>query len=146
VNETIPADCAERIRQWRALLGLTQAQLAEEIGVSFASVNRWENGKARPSLLAWQHLLRLPERGERPPSSGPEPSSTWDHINALDFSSPPQAVRAVVEGERLSFGHLFSPSFGTEISLIDPLPHQRIAVYERMLPQPRLRFLLCFFL
>ena len=25
---------------------------------------------------------------------------------------------------------------------IDPLPHQRIAVYDRMLPQPRLRFLL----
>ena len=26
--------------------------------------------------------------------------------------------------------------------MIDPLPHQRIAVYDHMLPQPRLRFLL----
>jgi superfamily II DNA or RNA helicase len=42
----------------------------------------------------------------------------------------------------LRYGHLFNPSFATEISLIDPLPHQRIAVYEHMLQQTRLRFLL----
>ncbi|MDW8373991.1 MAG: SNF2-related protein, partial [Planctomycetota bacterium] len=48
----------------------------------------------------------------------------------------------LVEGERLSYGHLFNPAFATEISEIDPLPHQRIAVYQRMLPQHRLRFLL----
>jgi SNF2 family DNA or RNA helicase len=42
----------------------------------------------------------------------------------------------------LRYGHLFNPSFATEISLIDPLPHQRIAVYEHMLKQTRLRFLL----
>src|SRR5439155_5123516 len=30
----------------------------------------------------------------------------------------------------------------TEISLVDPLPHQRIAIYRHMLGQPRLRFLL----
>jgi superfamily II DNA or RNA helicase len=65
-----------------------------------------------------------------------------EHHATLDFSASPQAVRAVVEGERLAYGHLFSPSFATEISLVDPLPHQRIAVYERMLRQPRLRFLL----
>ncbi len=60
----------------------------------------------------------------------------------VDFSTDPEIVRLMVEGERLSFGHLFNPAFATEISMIDPLPHQRIAVYERMLPQPRLRFLL----
>ncbi|MBV8676305.1 MAG: DEAD/DEAH box helicase, partial [Planctomycetaceae bacterium] len=51
-------------------------------------------------------------------------------------------VRVVAEGERLGYGHLFSPAFATEISMIDPLPHQRIAVYDHMLSQPRLRFLL----
>jgi superfamily II DNA or RNA helicase len=51
-------------------------------------------------------------------------------------------VRAVAEGERLVYGHLFNPAFATEISMIDPLPHQRIAVYDHMLTQPRLRFLL----
>jgi SNF2 family DNA or RNA helicase len=42
----------------------------------------------------------------------------------------------------LGYGHLFNPAFATEISMIDPLPHQRIAVYDYMLPQTRLRFLL----
>jgi superfamily II DNA or RNA helicase len=48
----------------------------------------------------------------------------------------------VAEGERLAFGHLFNPAFAVETSLIDPLPHQRIAVYQQLLPQSRLRFLL----
>ena len=65
-----------------------------------------------------------------------------DEALTLDFTTSPAIVRAVVEGERLSLGHLFNPAFATEISRIDPLPHQRIAVYQHMLPQPRLRFLL----
>ena len=51
-------------------------------------------------------------------------------------------VTAVAEANRLSYGHLSNPAFATEISLIDPLPHQRIAVYERMLELSPLRFLL----
>jgi hypothetical protein len=51
------------------------------------------------------------------------------------------ALRAVVEAERLSYGHQFNPAFATETSLVDPLPHQGIAAYEHMLPQPRLRLL-----
>ncbi len=60
----------------------------------------------------------------------------------LDFTAPPEVVRVLAEGERLSFGHMFNPVFATEISQIDPLPHQRIAVYEHMLRQSPLRFLL----
>jgi len=60
----------------------------------------------------------------------------------IDFAADYRALYAVVEGERLSYGHLFNPSFATEISLIDPLPHQRMAVYGCMLDQTRLRFLL----
>src|SRR4029077_19972732 len=51
-------------------------------------------------------------------------------------------VRAVAESERLTFGYLFNPTFATEISIIDTLPHQRIAVYDYMLPTTRLRVLL----
>lgn len=51
-------------------------------------------------------------------------------------------MKVFTEGERLSFGHLANPTFATEISSIDPLPHQRIAVYDYMIKQPRLRFLL----
>ena len=60
----------------------------------------------------------------------------------IDFSADPQIVRTVVEGERLTYGHLSNPTFATEISRIDPLPHQRLAVYDHMLKQTRLRFLL----
>ena len=68
-----------------------------------------------------------------------EPTST---VPGLDFTGSPQAVWALVEGERLSFGHMFNSAFATEISQVDPLPHQRIAVYEHMLKQFPLRFLL----
>ena len=61
---------------------------------------------------------------------------------AVDFSGDSEVVRVVAEGERLAYGHLFNPAFATETSLIHPLPHQHIAVYEHMLPQTRLRFLL----
>src|SRR5206468_9387279 len=63
-------------------------------------------------------------------------------LPVIDFSADSEVVRVIAEGERLRYGHLFNPSFATEISLIDPLPHQRIAVYEHMLKQTRLRFLL----
>ena len=60
----------------------------------------------------------------------------------LDFATSPRVVAAVAEATRLAYGHLFNPAFATEISLIDPLPHQRIAVYEHMLSLAPLRFLL----
>jgi len=63
-------------------------------------------------------------------------------LPTLDFTADPEVVRVVAEGERLAYGHHFNPAFATEISMIDPLPHQRIAVYDHMLAQPRLRFLL----
>jgi hypothetical protein len=60
----------------------------------------------------------------------------------LDFTSNPEVVRVVAEGERLAFGHLVNPAFAVETALIDPLSHQRIAVYQHLLTQARLRFLL----
>ncbi|MCX6538610.1 MAG: helicase-related protein [Acidobacteria bacterium] len=60
----------------------------------------------------------------------------------VDYLGDPDRVRLVVEAERLSFGHLANPVFAIETSLIHPLPHQRLAVYEHMLILPRLRFLL----
>lgn len=36
----------------RRRLGLTQAQLAQQIGIGAESVNRWERGIRRPSPLA----------------------------------------------------------------------------------------------
>lgn len=75
-------------------------------------------------------------------SSETSPSVSNEREPYIDFSTSAELVRVVVEGERLAAGHLFNPAFATETALIDPLPHQRIAVYDHMLPQARLRFLL----
>ena len=47
------------IRELRAVLGLTQEQFAAKVGVTFTTVNRWENNKARPSPLALQKIEEL---------------------------------------------------------------------------------------
>lgn len=40
------------IKNIRKSLKLSQEELARELGVSFATINRWENGKSTPSKLA----------------------------------------------------------------------------------------------
>ena len=139
--DKLPGDYPRRIKSIRGLRGLTQAQFAELVGVSFASVNRWENAQSRPTGLAWRRVLELenqPPDGSDQPSADEEPTRS----PGMDFSADPEAVSAVAEAHRLASGHLFNPAFATETSLIDPLPHQRIAVYQRMLRQSPLRFLL----
>ena len=83
---------------------------------------------------------------DSPPLSQPSVKSREELgekcARVIDFETDPEVVRVVAEGVRLGYGHLFNPTFATEISVIDPLRHQRIAVYDHMLPQPRLRFLL----
>ena len=58
------------------------------------------------------------------------------------FRADSETVRLLAESYRLQHAYLFNPVFATETSLIDALPHQLIAVYDHMLKQPRLRFLL----
>ena len=43
---------AENVKKVRLQLNLTQEDLAHKLGVSFATVNRWENGSYNPSRLA----------------------------------------------------------------------------------------------
>ena len=141
----------ESIRDLRRSLDLTQQQFADRLGIAFVTLNRWENGQARPSAMGLAKLRGATEWAAADAGDAAvavpgavahiRPVTTIDP-QRLDFLGDPQAVRVLVEGERLSYGHLFNPAFATEISAIDPLPHQRIAVYDRMLPQARLRFLL----
>ena len=39
------------VKEIRRQLALSQEDLARELGVSFATINRWENDKAKPSKL-----------------------------------------------------------------------------------------------
>ena len=48
----------------------------------------------------------------------------------------------LVETERIRLAYTYDPFFAVSLSGVEPLPHQLEAVYERMLPQARLRFLL----
>jgi len=51
-----------RIKQLRLKLGLTQEQFAAHVGVTFSTVNRWENGKSEPSPLALAKIRALEDR------------------------------------------------------------------------------------
>jgi len=137
---------ANQIRDLRKRMDLTQQQFAGLLGVSFVTLNRWENGQSKPSAMGLAKLQQI-SVGESGPASDRRAASREVPVDQgelvrLDFLGDANALRVLVEGERLSYGHLFNPAFATEISEIDPLPHQRIAVYERMLPQSRLRYLL----
>ncbi|MBI5562626.1 MAG: PilZ domain-containing protein [Deltaproteobacteria bacterium] len=50
---------ADEITRLRVVLGRTQEALARELGVSFSTVNRWENGKSSPSPMAKRVLDAL---------------------------------------------------------------------------------------
>jgi len=55
-------DISEMIRKQRITLGLTQEQFAAKIGVTYSTVNRWENNKAKPSPLALLRIKKLQNR------------------------------------------------------------------------------------
>lgn len=52
-------DIAVLVRELRDRLGLTQEQLAREIGVSFSTINMWENGKRVPQPFLRRRLVEM---------------------------------------------------------------------------------------
>jgi len=56
--------------------------------------------------------------------------------------APPDDFFLLIESARIRLAYAFDPHFAVSLSGIEPLPHQLEAVYERMLPQVRLRYLL----
>ena len=51
------------IRELRIRLGMTQEEFAHAVAVTFSTVNRWENGHAKPSKLARRAIEALARRG-----------------------------------------------------------------------------------
>lgn len=47
-----PDNFSDTVKKVRRQLGLSQEGLAQELGVSFTTINRWENGKTVPFKLA----------------------------------------------------------------------------------------------
>jgi len=54
------------VRELRLETGLTQEQFAAELGVTYSSINRWVNGRSKPSPLAMQKIEEtLQQMGDR---------------------------------------------------------------------------------
>ena len=47
------------VKSLRGRLGLTQEQFAKEVGVTFSTVNQWENGRRRPQPFLLNRLLEM---------------------------------------------------------------------------------------
>jgi len=54
-NQGVPA----LIRELRQRLGLTQEQFAQHVGVTYSTVNHWENGKRVPLPFLVKRLLEM---------------------------------------------------------------------------------------
>ena len=59
---TISNDIAFELKRIRQLHGWSQEDFARELGVSFATVNRWENGKTKPSRLAQDRIKQIAKK------------------------------------------------------------------------------------
>ena len=52
----------DRIRELRMSMNMTQENFAHEIGVTFATVNRWENGRTTPNRVAQKVLQQMEKK------------------------------------------------------------------------------------
>lgn len=59
---TTSENFANQVRKIRQQLGLSQEELAHELGVSFSTINRWENSKTVPFKLARRQFEAFCER------------------------------------------------------------------------------------
>lgn len=53
------SELADLVRETRQRLALSQAKFAVRLGVSFQSVNRWENGRTKPLPIALRQIEYL---------------------------------------------------------------------------------------
>ncbi len=50
---------SREILKMRRTMGLSQEAFAHLLGISWATVSRWENGKYKPSQLAVEKILKI---------------------------------------------------------------------------------------
>src|SRR5271157_6634851 len=86
------------IKALRSRLGITQARLAELMGVSFVTVSRWENGASAPSPSALATILKAEIAGLAAfgPAQTPQPEAAIPRApepQFLDFLADPEKVK-----------------------------------------------------
>jgi len=55
----MPDEMGAFVRDLRRELTMTQEEFAHELGITVGTVNRWENGRFRPSKLARASILEF---------------------------------------------------------------------------------------
>ena len=61
----VQEDISKIIRELRAVFALTQEQFAAKVGVTYSTINRWENDKSKPSPLALQRIKELQKKSKQ---------------------------------------------------------------------------------
>ncbi len=114
-----------RLREFSQPVYIEDAQVIDDI---VSLVVRTRDGKTDQTLLSVAEFAEALESAARL-------SATLTPTDPLDFF-------LLMETTRIRLAYSFDPFFAVSMSGIQALPHQLQAVYERMLPQARLRFLL----
>jgi DNA-binding transcriptional regulator YiaG len=65
-----PENFPATVKEVRRQLALSQQELAHALGVSFATVNRWENGRTVPSKLAQRQFEQFCKQKKIDPAFG----------------------------------------------------------------------------
>ncbi|MFQ1062177.1 XRE family transcriptional regulator [Bordetella trematum] len=110
----------QRIKSFREQLSLSMEQLAERVGVSWQTVQQWENGKTAPKrarleavaaalgttaeqlLLGSMPAAGAPEKNKNKSSNWPFPSISEERIRAL----PPSQLKQLEGALILALGHI----------------------------------------
>ncbi|OGX43928.1 MAG: hypothetical protein A3G37_00995 [Omnitrophica WOR_2 bacterium RIFCSPLOWO2_12_FULL_46_30] len=58
-------DLIKKLEEYRLKKRITQERLAEMLGVSFCTVNRWLNKKTRPLKIQEYHIKKLLNRNKQ---------------------------------------------------------------------------------
>ncbi|HUV91290.1 MAG TPA: helicase-related protein [Anaerolineae bacterium] len=105
-----------------------QIEAVRPLGTGFELRVRRASGQLEETVLSAEEIQGLLGAGLQASTAPP--------------LADPHHLRLLIESARIRLAYAYDPHFAVSISGIRTLPHQIEAVYLKMLPQPRLRFLL----
>ncbi len=79
-------DIPPLVKSLRKRLGLTQEQFAAEVGVTFSTVNQWENGRRRPQPFLLTRLREMEAASGEALTKGEAQAfqQRWQAVNAAE--------------------------------------------------------------
>ena len=84
-------DIPALVKGLRERLGLTQEQFAHEVGVTFSTVNQWENGRRRPQPFLLKRLREMEVASDKDSAGGINKGEAqafrrrWKAVNAAEW-------------------------------------------------------------